>query len=118
LSRWAVEISSALLAIRLVGGDRDAVLGLEALDDLAVVGPVRRQGDDVERALLLGGCDEPVHAAEGLGGGGGLRVDGARGTGRCRGLLVGGRGTGDDGSGGEADDGQRAGAPGEGVSHS
>lgn len=92
------------------------VLGLEALDDLAVVRG-RREGDHVELALGLGGGDEPFHATEGLGGGGGLRVDRSRGTGRCRGLLIGGRGTGDDGSGGEADDGQRAGTSGEGVSH-
>ena len=40
---------------------------LERRDDLAVVRPVRRQGDDVERALLLGRGDQRVHAPEGRG---------------------------------------------------
>ena len=50
--------------VRLLRGDLDVVLGRERLDDLAVVGPVRRQRDDVERALLLRGGDQTVHAAE------------------------------------------------------
>ena len=38
--------------------DGEAVLGLEAVDDRAVVAPVVRQRDDRERAFLLGGGDE------------------------------------------------------------
>ena len=47
------------------------VLLLEALDDRAIVGPVMRQGDDVQRAFLLGGLLEILHSAE-IGEGGGL----------------------------------------------
>ena len=54
--------------VGLRGVHLDAVLVGERLDDRAVVGPVRRQGDDVELALLLGRLDEGVHAAEVLGG--------------------------------------------------
>jgi hypothetical protein len=58
----------------------DAVFGLEVLDHLAVVGPIGRQGDDVEGAFLLGGGDEALHAAEVLGRGRGRGV----GLGECR----------------------------------
>ena len=74
-------------AVRLVGVDLDVVLVLEGRDHLAVVGPVGRQRDDVELALVLGGLDEVVHAAEVLGGRGGRRVDAALGGGV--GLLLG-----------------------------
>ena len=81
--------------VGLVGLHGDAVLVLEGLDDVAVVGPVRRERDDVELALLLGRLHEGVHAAQvvGRGGGGGV----ARGTG----VLL-GRGTG--GKGGDGED--------------
>ena len=94
------------------------VLRLEALDDLAVVRPVRRQGDDVERAFRLRGGDEAVHATERLGGGGRLRVDGAgpRPGGR-RGVLVAGRGAGRDAHRGEARHGEGACATCEGCCH-
>ena len=64
-------------AVGLVGVDLDVVLVLERLDDVAVVGPVRRQRDDVELALLLRGLDQRVHAAEVLGRGRGLGVGAA-----------------------------------------
>ena len=60
----AALISSWLAASGWAEFDLDAVLRAEGLDDLAVVGPVRRQRDDVERALLLGRGDERVHPAE------------------------------------------------------
>ena len=78
------HVGCGALALLLVGGvdlvlaggvglrrvHLDAVLVGERLDDGAVVGPVRRQRDDIELALLLGGLDEAVHAAEVLGRGG------------------------------------------------
>jgi hypothetical protein len=51
-----------------VGGDlvdRQAVLGLEAGDDLAVVAPVVRQCDDRQLAFLLGGVDQLLAGAAG-----------------------------------------------------
>ena len=65
--------------VRVQLGDLDLrVLLLEALDDLAIVGPIMRQGDDVQRALFLGGLLKVLHGAEiGEGGGlGGLLVHG------------------------------------------
>jgi hypothetical protein len=61
--------------------DLNAVLGAERLDDLAIVGPVRRQRDDVQLTLRLGRGDEGVHPAEGFGRG---RGGGTRRAGRCR----------------------------------
>src|SRR5207253_4643090 len=49
-------------AVRVVGGDGDAVLGVEAVKDGAVVRPVARQRDHVELALRLSGLHESVHA--------------------------------------------------------
>ena len=68
------------------------VLLLEALDDLAVVGPVVRKGDDVQRALFLGGLLEVFHGAEvGEGGGfGGLFVHGDGLAGAFAGAIGGG----------------------------
>ena len=43
----------------------EAVLGLEALDDAAVVAPVVRQGDRGQRALGLGGVDQRLILREG-----------------------------------------------------
>ena len=51
-------------AVRVRGVDLDAVLGREAADDGAIVGPIRWQRDDVELALLLGRRNEPAHAPE------------------------------------------------------
>ena len=65
--------------VRVQLGDLDLrVLLLEALDDLAIVGPIMRQGDDVQRAFFLGGLLKVLHGAEiGEGGGlGGLLVHG------------------------------------------
>ncbi len=92
--------------------DLDAVLGLEALDDGAVVGPVVRQGDDVELALGLRGGDQPFHPAEVGGGRRGRGVDGGRPRrGRIGGLGGGGGTTAGgerQGHGGQAREGGRA----------
>ena len=79
--------------LRVELGDLDLrVLLLEALDDLAVVGPVVRKGDDVQRALFLGGLLEVFHGAEvGEGGGfGGLFVHGDGLAGAFAGAIGGG----------------------------
>ena len=76
------HVRRGALALLLVGGvdlvlaggvglrrvDLDAVLVGERLDDGAVVGPIRRQGNHIELALLLGRRDEGVHPAEVRGG--------------------------------------------------
>src|SRR4051794_24691747 len=89
-------------AVRLGRIHLDAVLVAEGLDDLAVVRPVRWQGDDVELALLLGGGEQRLHAAEvvdagrGRGAGGrGFALLLRRGTGRDRGYGGGRQGDGD-----------------------
>src|SRR3712207_539583 len=57
--------------------DLDVVLRGEGLEHLAVVGPVRGQGDDVELTLRLGGLDQGPHATALLGRGRGGPVGAA-----------------------------------------
>jgi phosphonatase-like hydrolase len=61
--------------------DLDAIFGGEVLHDGAVVGPVRREGDDVQRPLLLAGGDQAIHSAERGGGSSCRSVGGAARTG-------------------------------------
>ena len=85
LSLERVRGVDLVLAARVGLGGRDLdlrVLLLERVDDRAVVRPVRGQRDDVERALLVRGRDEGVHAAQRLGAGGGGRRDPAARAGR------------------------------------
>ena len=80
-------------SVRVELGDLDLrVLLLKALDDLAVVGPVVRQRDDVQRTLFLGGLFEVFHSTEvGEGSGlGGLPVHGDGLAGTFAGAIGGG----------------------------
>ena len=76
--------------VRVELGDFDLrILLLEGLDDLAPVGPVVRQSDDVQRALFLGGGLKILEGAEvGDGGGGGPLLVG---VGSLSGVVAAGR---------------------------
>ena len=94
-------------AVRVGVVDLDAVLGGEGVHDGAVVGPGLRQRYDVQRAFLLRGGDEGVHAAQ-IGGAGGLRSAlarsapgrGAAAAGGALARRAGGRAQGEDDRGG------------------
>ena len=72
------DVGRGALALLLVGGvdlvlavgvglggvHLDAVLRGEGVDDLLVVGPIRRQRNHIEFTLGLGGLDQAVHPAE------------------------------------------------------
>src|SRR3954466_14428481 len=90
-SSWLEPAGPALLIFIFVFY-LDVVLLAEGVEHLLVVRPARGQCDDVELALLLGGGDQGVHAAEILGRGRGRCVGAAAATGAAAVRAAGGEG--------------------------
>ena len=82
----AALISSWLLASGWAEFTLMPYLLEKVVDDLLVVGPIRRQRNHIERTLGLGGLDQTVHPAEVGRGGGFLGVH--AGLGLAAGVLL------------------------------